>query len=191
VAKEQHSHGDSSWVEGEDAKRYIDSMKVAQKFAEVNRNLMVAALLDIVSGVDDEISRVHSVHNYIDFSMDPPMIRKGAISAQAGQDLIIPLNMRDGIIVGRGLGNPEWNFSAPHGAGRKMSRSHAKASLDLSHFEKVMKGVWSSCISKDTLDESPMAYKDSQEILDLIIGQCVDTDYAVLKPVYNFKAGGE
>jgi len=189
IAKGQHPHGDAAWLEGEDAENYLRAMRVAQEFAVRNRSMMLATLLDIIGG--DKLAAVDSVHNYIDFSGDVPIIRKGAISAQAGQALLIPLNMRDGTIVGVGTGNAEWNYSAPHGAGRKMSRSHAKSSLDVHYFEKVMKGVWSSCIGKDTLDESPMAYKDSEDIVEQIEGQCITSDYQIVKPVYNFKAGGE
>lgn len=190
MAKLSHPRADTSWLEGPEAIQYFESMKVAQKFADINRNIMSSILLDIVS--DEEHDRVHSVHNFIDFTASPfPIIRKGAISARAGERVVIPLNMREGIILGTGTGNPDWNASAPHGAGRKMSRSHAKAALNVQYFQKVMRGVWSSCVSKDTLDESPMAYKDPKEILDIIVGQCIDSEYRVLKPVYNFKAGGE
>jgi len=189
IAKSLHPHGDAAWLEGEEAENYLKAMRVAQEFAVQNRAMMIATLRDIVGG--DKICEVESVHNYIDFSGKVPIIRKGAISAQEGQTVLIPLNMRDGTIIGVGTGNPDWNYSAPHGAGRKMSRSHAKKSLDVHHFEKVMKGVWSSCVGKDTLDESPMAYKSSEDIMVQIQGQCIQPTFQVVKPVYNFKAGGD
>lgn len=189
IAQSQHPHSVAAWLEGEEAEHYLTAMRVAQEFAVRNRALIMETLLDIVGGTP--ISTVESVHNYIDFAMAAPIIRKGAISAQAGQRVLIPMNMRDGMVVGTGTGNPEWNMSAPHGAGRKMSRSHAKRSLDIHHFEQVMKGIWSSCICKATLDESPMAYKDAMEIMEQIGGQCIMPDYQIVKPVYSFKARGE
>jgi RNA-splicing ligase RtcB len=116
------------------------------------------------------------------------MIRKGAVSAQAGEKVIIPWNMRDGLIIGTGLGNEDWNCSAPHGAGRKMSRGEAKRTLSVDEFQTEMDaaGVWSSCVGKNTLDEAPGAYKDSSEVRD-ITGETVKIE-TTMKPVYNFKA---
>lgn len=127
-----------------------------------------------------------TVHNYIETLPGYILLRKGAIRANNGETLVIPMNMRDGTIIARGLNNQEWNYSAPHGAGRILSRSQAKKKLDIKEFENQMKDVYSTCISKDTLDESPMAYKPMENILDQIsdIVEIMD----VLKPVYNFKA---
>ena len=134
---------------------------------------------------DDYVAyEYESVHNYIDFK--DGIIRKGAISAHEGENVIIPWNMRDGIIIGRGKGNPDWNFSAPHGAGRIMGRGEAKRKLDLDEFEKTMKGVWSSCVGQSTLDESPMAYKNHEEIIKYV--EPTIEVLHTLKPIYNFKA---
>jgi RNA-splicing ligase RtcB len=116
------------------------------------------------------------------------MIRKGAISANKGEAVIIPINMRDGIILGTGLGNAKWNCSAPHGAGRIMKREDVKANFTVSSFKREMKGIYSSCINKDTLDEAPFAYRGIDEIKE-VIGETVTID-KVIQPIYNFKAGG-
>ena len=123
-------------------------------------------------------------HNYID--LDHMILRKGAISAQKGERLIIPMNMRDGSIIGIGKGNPDWNYSAPHGAGRIMSRSKAKATVDLKEFEKSMEGIWTSSVNKNTIDESPMVYKPIEEIVENIKDTVIIEK--IIKPVYNFKA---
>ena len=126
------------------------------------------------------------VHNYIDFDTDTPIIRKGAISAQAGEKVIIPINMRDGIILGTGLGNEEWNCSAPHGAGRIMKREDVKSQYTVSSYKQEMKGIYSSCIGKETLDEAPFAYRGIEEIRDAI-ADTVAVD-RIIKPIYNYKA---
>jgi RNA-splicing ligase RtcB len=161
---------------------YLHDMKVAQRFALLNRKLIndilwPATRACLISPI------IESVHNYIDPSM---MIRKGAISAMAGEPLVIPLNMRDGVIIGTGKGNSLWNNSAPHGAGRVMSRMQAKRELTMDSFAESMAGVYSSCLSADTLDEAPAAYKAPGVIIGAI-GDTVDIQ-AVLTPVYNFKA---
>jgi RNA-splicing ligase RtcB len=130
---------------------------------------------------------IESVHNYIDF--DAGVIRKGAISAQKDEPLIIPISMADGVIIGRGKGNADWNYSAPHGAGRLLARGEAKRQLKMEDFKDRMAGVWSSCVGIDTLDESPMAYKGAEFILDRI-SDSVEVE-KVIKPVYNYKATGE
>ena len=130
---------------------------------------------------------VESIHNYINFN--DRIMRKGAISAHKGERLVIPFNMRDGVVVGRGKGNPDWNFSAPHGAGRIMGRGFAKKNLDLEEYKETMKDIWTSCVSQDTLDEAPMAYKN-HEMIKEAIQDTVEIEY-VLKPIYNFKAGKE
>ena len=128
------------------------------------------------------------IHNYVDFNGETPILRKGAISAKVGEPVIIPINMRDGILLGTGLGNEEWNCSAPHGAGRILKREDVKKSYTLSSFKSEMKGIYSSCISKDTLDEAPFAYRSIDEIKDAI-AETVTID-KIIKPIYNFKAGG-
>lgn len=177
------------WLEGKDRETYIHDLKVAQLYAKLNRHTMAYAIVNGFYKLDIfSLKRIESVHNYINF--EDNIVRKGAISAHIGEEVVIPFNMRDGLIIGIGKGNPDWNFSAPHGSGRKMSRSAAKG-LDLAHFEKVMKdaGIWSTSIGKDTLDESPMAYKNTEDIVALL-GPTVEIKHRV-KPIYNFKSGKE
>jgi tRNA-splicing ligase RtcB (3'-phosphate/5'-hydroxy nucleic acid ligase) len=126
-----------------------------------------------------------TIHNYIDLKNS--ILRKGAISAQEGERVIIPLNMRDGSILAVGKGNPDWNFSAPHGAGRLMSRQKAKATLTLKDFKSSMEGIFTTSVGKDTIDEAPAAYKPMGEILECI--RETVTVEKIIKPVYNFKAG--
>ena len=164
---------------------YLDDMKTAQEYAARNRRAMARTLIEGFFKLDPgSLETVSSVHNYINF--DDRLIRKGAISAQQGERLIIPLNMRDGTIIGTGKGNPRWNQSAPHGAGRLMSRTQARAKIDLDDFRSTMEGVWSSSVNERTLDEAPMAYKPSEMIIDAI-SETVDVLF-IMKPVYNFKA---
>lgn len=178
--------GGLEWLEGSQADEYLHDMRVAQRFAMLNRLVMLDAL---TQGLDLELKDldiVTSVHNFIG---DDDIIRKGAISAKDGEMVVIPWNMRDGLVVGRGKGNPDWNFSAPHGSGRKMARGKAKRELDVEEFKSTMKDVWSSCVGRSTLDESPMAYKPTESIRDAI-GDTVEI-VKTMKPIYNFKAGGE
>ena len=133
------------------------------------------------------VDSIFTHHNYIEFLGNREMIiRKGAISAKKGERVIIPMNMRDGSLIGIGKGNDEWNQSAPHGAGRVLSRSKAKSTLSLEEFKNTMKDVWTSCVSESTLDESPMAYKDMNTILD-VVGETIDVTDRII-PIYNFKA---
>ena len=135
----------------------------------------------------DDTDWFETIHNYIDLNAEGPVVlRKGAVSAMNGEKLLIPINMRDGSLLCVGKGNPDWNYSAPHGAGRIMSRSVAKSRLTLERFEKAMHGIYSTCINEETLDESPMAYKSIDSILDHI-GPTADV-VEILKPIYNFKA---
>ena len=172
------------YLEGDDAKLYFEHMKNAQVFASLNRQVMAYSVIRSLELDSFALESVESVHNYIDFEQG--VIRKGAISALKGERVVIPWNMRDGMIIGEGKGNPDWNNSAPHGAGRVMSRSAAKKNLSMDEFKKEMGGVWSSCISENTLDEAPMAYKDHSKIASLI-SPTVDVKLH-LKPIYNFKA---
>lgn len=176
------------WLEGQDSLDYLNSMGTAQRYAEVNRELMCFRILDGFFGDSaTNLEPILSVHNYIDFRTN--MIRKGAISAVEGEQVIIPWNMRDGLVVGVGKGNADWNWSAPHGAGRSMGRKAAKAQFSVDDFKATMDkaGVWSSCIGKGTIDESPMAYKNHEDIQEAL-KDTVDIKYTV-KPIYNFKAG--
>ena len=130
-----------------------------------------------------------SVHNYMDATEDVRMLRKGAISAKDGERVIIPINMKDGVIIGTGKGNPDWNMSAPHGSGRKYRRDEVKNNYTVSSFRNDMKGIYCSCIGADTLDEAPFAYRCLEQMLESVADTVEVMD--VLKPVYNFKAGGK
>ena len=165
-------------------KEYLKHMHFAQQYAELNRHYIATRIIDFLK-VPEVIWNIKTVHNYINFSDN--IIRKGAISAKLHEEVLIPLNMKDGVIVGKGKGNAKWNFSAPHGAGRVLSRSKAKAQITLEQMKSDMEGIYSNSLSKDTIDESPSAYKDSQFIIDAI-GETVHINF-VMKPIYNFKAG--
>jgi RNA-splicing ligase RtcB len=132
----------------------------------------------------EAIEAFHTIHNYID--TDEMILRKGAISAHEGELVLIPINMRDGSVLATGKGNPDWNYSAPHGAGRIMSRSKARDVIEMEDYRKSMEGIYTTSVSTATLDEAPMAYKSLSDILD-VIGDTVDV-IDVMKPVYNFKA---
>lgn len=173
----------------EDAMRgYITDMVVAQAYAEYNHQVIDRLVMDaICQGSHKKVSvveQIYTTHNYIDFSMK--MLRKGAVAAPEGRRLVIPFNMRDGLIIARGKGNADWNFSAPHGAGRLLSRADAKELIDLNEFQESMKGIYSTSIGTGTIDESPMAYKDTIEILRLI-EDTVEVEYFI-RPVINLKA---
>jgi RNA-splicing ligase RtcB len=169
-----------SYLQGNSAKEYLKYMQVAQRFAILNRTMMVAKILETFK--IDPIEKFETIHNYIDDNM----IRKGAVSAKKGEKLIIPINMRDGSIIAVGKGNEDWNYSAPHGAGRLMSRSQAKEQLDLEEFTESMKDVFTTSVKQSTLDEAPNAYKSMDEILKNI-KDTVDV-VEIIKPIYNFKA---
>jgi len=172
-----------AWVSGELMEDYLHDMKIVQDFAALNRQAIVD---EIVRGMKlDIVETISTVHNYIDLGV--MILRKGAVSAQAGEKLLIPMNMRDGCLLCIGKGNEEWNFSAPHGAGRRMSRAETRQSFTLSQYKKEMKGIYSTSVSRETLDESPMAYKPMEDILSQI-GPTVEV-LERLTPVYNFKAG--
>ena len=174
-----------AYVSGELFEQYIHDMKIVQHFAALNRQAMID---EIVKGMKLHVEeQFTTIHNYID--TDNMILRKGAVSAQAGEKLLIPINMRDGSLLCVGKGNEDWNFSAPHGAGRLMSRAEAKQSFTVSAFKKQMEEVYTTSVGKDTLDECPMAYKDMQDILDNI-GPTADV-IKIIKPIYNFKAGDE
>jgi RNA-splicing ligase RtcB len=185
IAKDKTNSGDLSYLEGTDAELYVAHMKVAEEFSIYNRRLITNSIVKEMNWVP--VETVESIHNYINFQ--DGIVRKGAISANKGQMVVIPWNMRDGLIIGCGKGNPDWNNSAPHGAGRVMGRQHAKRVLNLEEFKETMKGVWSSCVCQDTLDEAPMVYKISSEI-EALLGPTVEVLHRV-KPLYNFKAFGD
>lgn len=173
---------DLCWLEGKDEFCYLNDMIVCQKFAKRNRELIAETICKIARLTP--VEAFHTVHNYID--VEGGILRKGAISAQAGERVLIPINMRDGSILGVGKGNKEWNYSAPHGAGRIMSRAAAKKKIDLDEFRASMTGIYTTSISKDTIDEAPMAYKSLEDIVG-VIGDTVDV-VDIIKPIYNFKA---
>lgn len=174
---------DLCYLEGEQRESYLHDMRFCQLYAHINRKLIAQVLCDAMGWTVSDNS-FHSVHNYIS---DNNMVRKGAISASAGQPLIIPINMRDGCILGEGLGNEDWNYSAPHGAGRIMSRRQARECISLKEYKDCMKGVYTTSVGFDTVDEAPQVYKSLDEIVSLI----ADTIKIkkIIKPVYNFKAG--
>ena len=160
---------------------YLHDMRICQEFAHSNREWIAKLILDGMSW--RYFDTFSTIHNYID---DTNLIRKGAISAKAGEKVLIPINMRDGCIIGVGKGNPEWNYSAPHGAGRIMSRMKAKEVLSLDTFRQAMDGIFTTSISAETIDEAPMVYKPMEEIVENI-KDTVDI-LEIIKPVYNFKA---
>jgi RNA-splicing ligase RtcB len=169
----------------EGGKEYIEDMKVAQQMAQKNRRIMAGRIVEDFLGLDmEECETVESIHNYINF--DDHIMRKGAVSAHLDEKLIIPFNMRDGAVIARGKGNPDWNYSAPHGAGREMSRTEAKKEIDYEKFKKSMENVWSTSVSKKTLDEAPFAYKNMKTVLS-DIEPTIEILF-FMKPVYNFKA---
>ncbi len=165
--------------------KYLQDMKICQEYADLNRETMANIILDRMFGKSlEDFKYFHTVHNYINFKDN--IIRKGAISAYDGEKLLIPINMRDGSILAIGKGNPDWNYSAPHGAGRIMSRGDARNSLDFNEFKESMEGIYTTSVNKSTLDEAPMAYKPMEEIIKNI-DQTVEI-IDIIKPIYNFKA---
>ena len=167
---------------GQDFEDYIHDMKIMQRFAVLNRKAMIETIITGMGlTVDEEFT---TIHNYIE--TDRMILRKGAVSANSGEKLLIPINMRDGSLICIGKGNAEWNFSAPHGAGRILSRTAATRSLSIVEYRKEMSEVYSTCVSKDTLDESPMAYKSMDEIVSQIEPTAEIIEH--IRPIYNFKA---
>ena len=173
---------DLCFVYGQHLEDYLHDVEICQRFARRSRELMAEIILQRL-GLN-AIDAFHTIHNYID--TDEMILRKGAIAAHEGEKVLIPINMRDGSVLAIGKGNPDWNFSAPHGAGRIMSRTAAKAQLDLDEYRREMEGIYTTSVNEATLDEAPMAYKSLADIIDLI-GESVDI-IEVLKPIYNFKA---
>lgn len=171
-----------NYLTGPSLERYLDDMALAQAYATLNRQAMLDKIVESLGLT--VLDRFDSVHNYID--LDRGIIRKGATSAQAGERLLIPLNMKEGSLIAVGKGNPDWNYSAPHGAGRRLSRSQARKQLKVNEFQQEMKGIYSSSVNSKTIDEAPAAYKDSSQIL----GEIDDTVTIShrLKPLYNFKS---
>ena len=174
---------DLCYLVGDLRQDYLHDMKICQEFAWRNREEMLRRILKGMK-IKNVVEQWQTVHNYIDFTDN--IIRKGAIRCNAGEKVIIPLNMRDGSIIAIGKGNADWNNSGPHGAGRLMSRSAAKESLSMDDFRHSMEGIFTTCVNRGTIDESPMAYKNAQEIID-VIAPTADV-VNIIKPIYNFKA---
>lgn len=173
---------DLCWLYGRFLDDYLSDVTVCQAFARRSREKMAEIILGM-TGLTP-VEAFHTVHNYID--TDEMILRKGSIAAHAGEKVLIPINMRDGSVLAVGRGNPEWNFSAPHGAGRVMSRSKARETLDLEEYKAAMDGIYTTSVCMDTIDEAPMAYKPLDEIIGAIRDSVDIID--VMKPVYNFKA---
>ncbi len=173
------------YLTGKYREQYLHDMKICQEYASLNRKTMANIILESLFKKNiDEFMYFETIHNYIDFRDN--IIRKGAISAYKGEKVLIPINMRDGSIIAVGKGNPDWNYSAPHGAGRIMSRTVARENLNLEDFQKSMEGIYSTSVHRGTLDESPFAYKSLDDILENIHDTVEILD--IIKPIYNFKA---
>ena len=170
------------YLEGKLLNDYLHDLKIAQEYAVLNREVMSRNILNFL-GIEIQ-SQFHTIHNYID--LDKMILRKGAVSALDNELMIIPLNMRDGSILAYGKGNLDWNFSAPHGAGRLYSRTRAKELFDLNNFEKSMAGIYTTSVRESTLDESPFAYKSMESIIDNVDDSVEIVD--IMRPLYNFKA---
>lgn len=187
--KSENVDKDLSYLQGTDMDAYLHDMNIAQMYAELNREMIAAIILSEFPRLlgNTEESPFHTVHNYIEIEQGfKSILRKGAVSAYEGQKLIIPMNMRDGSLLCVGKGNADWNHSAPHGAGRLMSRKKAKETVSLDEFEKSMDGIYSTSVCADTIDEAPQVYKPMQTIIDSI-GDTVSVE-KIIRPIYNFKA---
>lgn len=176
-----------TWLEDELKEAYLHDLQIVQEYAALNREIMLSQLAKGMKW--KALDYMSCIHNYISEEGDSLMLRKGAISAKKNETVIIPINMRDGIILGKGLGNAEWNNSAPHGSGRIVNRSGVANEYTVSAFKKAMEGIYCSCIGKNTLDEAPMAYRGINEITEAI-GDTVEIQ-KIIRPVYNYKAGGK
>ena len=183
--KQKDIPDDLCYVYGKYLDDYLHDVEICQKFATRNRELMTEITLDRTGMT--AVEGFHTIHNYID--TDEMILRKGAIAAHLGEKVLIPINMRDGSVLAIGKGNPDWNFSAPHGAGRIMSRTVARDTLDMDAYRAAMEGIYTTSVNRATLDEAPMAYKSLDDIID-VIRDSVDV-IDIMKPIYNFKAGEE
>lgn len=172
-----------AYVEGKLFDNYIHDMKIVQQYATYNRKAMIEDIINALNiNVEDSFT---TIHNYID--TEAMILRKGSVSAKAGEKLLIPINMRDGSLICIGKGNPDWNYSAPHGAGRLYSRIQAKKIFNIEEFKRTMEGIYTTSINNDTLDECPMAYKNMDDIVKNITPTAEIVK--IIKPIYNFKAG--
>lgn len=178
---------DLAYLEADNFNDYLHDMKIVQKFAALNRDMIALNILENMHWTSSKMFQ--TIHNYID--TDNMILRKGSVEAREGQELLIPINMRDGSLICVGKGNPDWNYSAPHGAGRIMSRSQAKNVLSVNEFKKTMADnhIYTTTADESTIDEAPMAYKSMSSIVQNIYPTV--TVQKIIRPVYNFKAGGE
>jgi RNA-splicing ligase RtcB len=172
------------YLDGREMKNYLDDLKICQEFASLSRKKMADEILKFLKV--NKYASFETVHNFID---SDNVIRKGAIPARDGQRVLIPMNMRDGCIIAKGRGNADWNYSAPHGAGRLCKRSEAKELFTVEEYQSQMQGIYTTTANQSTIDESPMAYKPMQEIINLI-SPTVEIE-RIIKPIYNFKASEE
>jgi RNA-splicing ligase RtcB len=177
------------YLDGQDAQNYYHDSEIANRYAKLSRRYMIRTVLEYLGLKYKEDNIIESVHNYIDFSEKTPIIRKGAIRAYTGEKCLIPLNMRDGILLCEGLSNPDRNCSGPHGAGRLYSRSKAKETLSMQDFKDAMVGIYTTCVSSNTIDESPMAYKNASDIIDTVQDTVKIIDH--WKPILSIKSGSE
>ena len=180
--KDSDVPNDICWLYGTFLDDYLHDVEICQAFARRNREKMSEIILER-TGMN-AVEAFHTIHNYIDTK--EMILRKGAIAAHAGEKVLIPINMRDGSVIAIGKGNPEWNYSAPHGAGRIMSRAKARETLDMEAYKVSMSGVYTTSVNEQTIDEAPMAYKSLEDIIDVIRDSVDILD--IMKPVYNFKA---
>lgn len=176
---------DLCWLYGSFLEKYLHDVEICQDFARRSRERMAEIILERTGMT--ALEAFHTIHNYID--TEKMILRKGAIAAHLGEKVLIPINMRDGSVIAVGKGNPEWNYSAPHGAGRVMSRTKAKEAIDLDEYKAAMKGIYTTSVNESTLDEAPMAYKSLDNIIDVIRDSVEIID--IMKPVYNFKASDD
>ena len=180
--KEPTIPADLCYLYGSYMDDYLHDVEICQDFARRSREKMAEIILERTGMT--ALSAFHTIHNYI--NTEEMILRKGAIAAHKDELVLIPINMRDGSVLAKGKGNPQWNYSAPHGAGRLMSRTKAKEVLDLEDYKKTMEGIYTTSVNESTLDEAPMAYKALEDIIDVIADSVDIID--ILKPIYNFKA---
>ncbi len=174
-----------TYLTGRLREAYLHDVDILKEYAELNRQTIIKEIFrEMKWKVTDSFS---CIHNYVDLSGDIPVLRKGAISAKEGERVIIPINMKEGVLLGKGLGNPDWNMSAPHGSGRIVSREDVKKSHTVSEFKSAMKGIYSTCIGPGTLDEAPFAYRNMDYIKEAV-KETVRIE-KVIRPIYNFKGG--
>ncbi len=175
---------DLCYLEEKERENYLHDMKLCQEFAILNREEIMSVILSFLNYPSNYFSYFHTIHNYINF--EDNIVRKGSISARKGERVIIPMNMRDGCIIGVGKGNEDWNYSAPHGAGRTMSRNIAKQTLNMEDYKNSMSGIYTTSVNEQTIDEAPFVYKPMEEIIEHI-KDTVEVE-KIIKPIYNFKA---